>query len=267
MSKSISKTSNHIQRNGKFYTGDLFDGKTVNRLLGTLESQFFNFDITSTEWASGSGVENEETFVAFLSGLLEFSTIIITDFNFVGNRIFCNLIADASGKSFGFISGITEVKGIGELQGLDSIDFSFNNISSFDLNFPLPQETRVLNLNFNQLTSFEQELPNSLEELLIGYNNISSISNDYVFPNNLKRLELYNNNLSVFTTPLPQNLEDIFFDNNNFTLASYASMESWADNLHEGLSGNIISFTGNTDSVSGTNLESILINKGWNVDT
>ena len=40
----MGKTSNHIQRNGEFFTGDLFSGKTTNRILEPAPV-LLNFDI------------------------------------------------------------------------------------------------------------------------------------------------------------------------------------------------------------------------------
>jgi hypothetical protein len=49
------------------------------------------------------------------------------------------------------------------------------------------------------------------------------------------------------------------------TTAGYTASESWANNLHNAPSGGTISFSSNTDSATGTNLEAILTSKGWAV--
>jgi len=52
-------------------------------------------------------------------------------------------------------------------------------------------------------------------------------------------------------------------DDNLITTAGYATMETYANSLNSG--GGIFSFQNNTDSISGTNLETILIAKGITV--
>ena len=48
-------------------------------------------------------------------------------------------------------------------------------------------------------------------------------------------------------------------------LAGYTQSEPWAENLPEATNGGSIEFDGNLDSVSGTNLETILTSKGYTV--
>ena len=76
------------------------------------------------------------------------------------------------------------------------------------------------------------------------------------------------NNMSAFNPNfgLQNSLEVIDLTDNQFTTASYTSMEFWANNLHNAPSGGIIIFSNNIDSVTGTNLEAILISKGWTVN-
>ena len=64
--------------------------------------------------------------------------------------------------------------------------------------------------------------------------------------------------------PFSSSLQNIQFADCSFELFTYTTMEAWANTLHSTSTG-IIDFTGNIDSVSGTNLEAILLSKGWNV--
>jgi hypothetical protein len=56
---------------------------------------------------------------------------------------------------------------------------------------------------------------------------------------------------------------NLIVSNNLLTTSSYATMEAWANNLPN--SNVFVDFSNNIDSVSGTNLEAILISKGWSV--
>jgi hypothetical protein len=64
--------------------------------------------------------------------------------------------------------------------------------------------------------------------------------------------------------PFPSSLQNIQFSNCGFELFTYTAMETWANSLHSTSTG-LVEFTGNIDSVVGTNLEAILLSKGWNV--
>jgi hypothetical protein len=56
---------------------------------------------------------------------------------------------------------------------------------------------------------------------------------------------------------------NLVLSNNLLTTSSYTAMEAWANNLPN--SNVFVDFSNNIDSVSGTNLEVILISKGWSV--
>lgn len=60
---------------------------------------------------------------------------------------------------------------------------------------------------------------------------------------------------------VPFSLQSFILTNNSFTNASYTASEVWANNLTPFVNPCTIDFTGNIDSVIGTNLESILITK------
>jgi hypothetical protein len=85
--------------------------------------------------------------------------------------------------------------------------------------------------------------------------------------NGLEVLFLYNNQIANFnpTIPLPSSLQILVLNNNQFTLAGYTATEAWANSLPVS-TGKTISFQGNSASVSGTNLEAILISKGWTIE-
>ena len=86
-------------------------------------------------------------------------------------------------------------------------------------------------------------------------------------PISLVALLLDNNQIAAFnpTLPLPIGLTTLDFYGNQMTTAGYAASESWA-NLQPSFTSNCnISFSGNSNSVSGTNLKTILISKNATV--
>ena len=82
----------------------------------------------------------------------------------------------------------------------------------------------------------------------------------------LTSLVVSNNPLAPLNmqAPFSTSLQNIQFSNCSFELFTYTTMETWANALHSTSTG-ILDFTGNIDSVAGTNLEAILLSKGWNV--
>ena len=54
----------------------------------------YNFDLTTPNWAS-EGVTDEASFINWLTRK-SFTNIVVTDFNFEGDRIFCNMTADGT---------------------------------------------------------------------------------------------------------------------------------------------------------------------------
>ena len=78
-------------------------------------------------------------------------------------------------------------------------------------------------------------------------------------------LDLHGNNLnSILLNSTFSKVRNATFSGNKLTLSSYVAMESWANNLE--ISDGTMEFIGNIDSVSGTNLETILISKGRTIN-
>ena len=153
----------------------------------------YNFDLTSSRWAS-QRVTDEVSFIDWL-GYKGLTNIVVTDFNFVGDRIFCNMTADGTYYDLS-ISGLVNVDKIGVVSGLTTLDLFSNEIKAFNPPIPLPSSLTTLNLGFNQMT-----------------------------------------------------------------LAGYTASEAWATNQPAFTNPCNVSFIGNFDSVSGTNLEAILLTK------
>ena len=108
-------------------------------------------------------------------------------------------------------------------------------------------------------------MPENTENLYFVNNNGISIFDTNLLTNNLIGLYLNDCSLTSFTPNLPQTIISIELDNNNLNLESYNGMETWANNLNPRNNITTIRFVNNIDSVSGTNLRTILISKNFNV--
>jgi hypothetical protein len=88
---------------------------------------------------------------------------------------------------------------------------------------------------------------------------------NYITVIGLQRLDFRTNQIVAFnpSVALPITLNFLALSQNQMTLNGYTESEPWANGMHTAPSGGFINFNNNTDSVSGTNLESILIAKGW----
>ena len=102
-----------------------------------------------------------------------------------------------------------------------------------------------INLDFNQIVTFDPSLPLS----------------------DLTALTLRSNQIVTFnpTLPLPDSLASIFLNDNQMTTAGYIGSEPWANAMSVIPGRGTVYISGNVDSVSGTDLETILISKGWTV--
>ena len=111
--------------------------------------QTYNFDLTSPKWAS-KGVTDEASFINWLiaKGL---SNIIVTDFNFVGDRIFCNMTANGVIYDLSRL-GLVNADKIGVVNGLINLYLNDNQIVTFNPTIPLPSRLTILDLSYNQMT-------------------------------------------------------------------------------------------------------------------
>ena len=151
------------------------------------------FDLTTPNWAS-QGVTDEASFINWLR-TRGFTNIVVTDFNFVGNRIFCNMTADGTNYDLSNL-GLVNADKIGVVNGLTTLDLSNNQIITFNPTIPLPNTLTTLSLPGNQMT-----------------------------------------------------------------LADYTASETWATNQPAFTNPCNVRFSGNIDSITGTNLEAILLTK------
>ncbi|GIZ10295.1 hypothetical protein [Flavobacterium sp. UMI-01] len=125
-----------------------------------------------------------------------------------------------------------------------------------------------MSIQDNEFTTFPDTIfPAGLVELDAGGNgNITEFDPSNPFPSSLESLGLNSLSLSVFnpTIPLPSTLSYINLQGNDITTSSWNNDTAWINNLGNG--GSIYT-AGNTNTIAGTNSESLLLAKSWTVNT
>ena len=154
----------------------------------------YNFDLNSPNWAS-QGVTDEASFINWLRFINDLTNIVVTDFNFIGDKIFCNMTADGTNYDLSNL-GLVNVDKIGVVNGLTHLRLYDNQIVTFNPSIALPNSLTYLYLNDNQMT-----------------------------------------------------------------LAGYTASEAWANAQPAFTNPCRVYFVGNIDSITGTNLEAILLTK------
>ena len=220
----------------------------------------YNFDLTM-DWSilldnsfNPYPVTNQATFQQWLTNgydslgnfsANDFTNIVITDFVKTGDRIQCNLTADATKFNLSY-NTIVNVEKIGVINGLRRLYLSFNQITNFNPSIALSNSLEELYLANNQIVTFNPSiaLPSSLIELYLSFNQIVDF------------------NPSI---ALPVSLQFLFLSSNQMTTAGYTASEPWA-NTQPSFAGTCnVNLTGNVNSVTGTNLETILLTKNCTI--
>jgi Leucine-rich repeat (LRR) protein len=118
-----------------------------------------------------------------------------------------------------------------------------------------------------QLTNADKiGVVNGLQSLMLFSNQLTSFNPAIDFPD-LTVLIISQNQLSIFNPPvgLPVTMRYLDLNSNEMTTAAYTVMESWANSLLPFTSTCNVLLGGNTDSVSGTTLKTILESKNCTV--
>ena len=260
----------------------------VQELYNTYSERLTNFDVENVDW-SLQGVTDKDSFISFILGKSNYSSVNVGYFEYSTTRIRATITGTGILGLYSFVpssAGITNVNLIG-LNNLETLDLSGNQIVTFNplslpnglrslnlsdniiVNFnpslPLPTTLRVLRLQLNQIVTFNPTLPLpvSLLGLLLQSNQIVTFNPTLPLPSSLSTLRLDSNRIVTFnpTLPLPVSLVNLLLDTNLMTTAGYTGSEPWANNQPSFTNPCRISFNGNTNSVTGTNLESILLTK------
>jgi Leucine-rich repeat (LRR) protein len=235
----------------------------------------YNFDVTAN-WATGDSsypVTDQASFEAFLSERSyeetnDLTSIVITDFQLIGNRLRCNLTASGTMLDISAM-GVSEVLCVGNITGLLFLWLSENNISVFNPTQALPNTVELLALDNNQIVNFNPTLPlpSGLLQLELNVNLVVTFNPTLPLPSGLQRLYIPGNQIVTFnpSIALPNSLQVLDLEYNQMTTAGYTASEPWANGMHTAPSGGTIALSLNTNSASGTNLETILTAKGWTV--
>lgn len=150
---------------------------------------------------------------------------------------------------------------------VDSNDWAGAGITdqnSFNSAFGVNTSAFLLSGNNIKATITGYSLP--VNQLFAGNKNITNVNFFTVVGTAV--IDLSGNLLTDFnpSVPLPTIISQILLNDNSLTTSSYASMETWANGLHIAPDGyGTIDFRENIDSVSGTQLETILVGKSWTV--
>ena len=118
-------------------------------------------------------------------------------------------------------------------------------------------------LQCNLTASAYNSEPATLNLASLGVTEIKAIGNIQ----NLTVLDLRNNQLTYFnpSISLPSTLTNLYLNTNQINTAGYTTSETWANLQNSFTNLCTIRFTSNTNSVTGTNLKSILETKNANV--
>jgi Leucine-rich repeat (LRR) protein len=123
----------------------------------------------------------------------------------------------------------------------------------------------TLQLNLNQIVTFNPSiaLPASLTQLGLGGNQIVTFNPTIALPTNLNDLGLGGNQIVTFnpSIALPNSLQGLDLASNLMTTAGYTTSQTWANAQTSFTSLCAVSFATNVNSITGTNLETILISK------
>jgi len=119
----------------------------------------------------------------------------------------------------------------------------------------------------NTITEFYYALPIGLQNLYLGDNQIVDFNPSIALPIGLQNLNLGNNQIVNFnpSIALPIGLQNLELSVNQMTIAGYTASETWANAQPSFTSSCNVYFTSNIDSVSGTDLETILISKNCTI--
>jgi len=153
---------------------------------------------------------------------------------------------------------------------LQNLSLAVNQIVNFNPTIALPSSLQDLSLIGNQIVNFNPTiaLPASLQYLSLGSNQIATFNPTIALPVSLQNLSLGSNQIVNFnpTIALPSSLQYLSLGSNQIRTSGYAESEVWANAQSNFNNVCNMYFNGNIDSISGTNLEAILISKNCQIN-
>ena len=192
--------------------------------FGKSSAVVYNFDVTAN-W-SGNGVTSAATFVSFMNGR-GMSSIVITAFNLVGNRLQMAYTASATTLDLKFLSVTDYQKGANALSGLQNLDLNFNGLTIFDPIEPCPVNLINLKAVANPISYINTDKINFIIQtiFLAGTNTITSFVLNRSLPN-LNEINLTGNRLSTLgITAVQPNLTVLDLSNGNtFSTFEYGNL-------------------------------------------
>jgi len=149
------------------------------------------------------------------------------------------------------------------------LGLSYNQIVTFNPSIALPNSLISLTLDGNLIVTFNPTiaLPSSLTQLLLQGNQIVTFDPTLSLPSSLIELGLSGNQIVIFnpSNELPISLTQLALDSNQMTTAGFTSSEPWANAQTAFSSTCTVSMFSNINSITGTNLETILLTKNCTI--
>jgi len=256
----MGNVSNKIQSLSSSVGDNEFSG--VGNYIATPELES-NFDVTA-DWSLAS-VTDQASFESLLTSQGA-TSVLVSNFDLTGGRLKALIDTEGIGTlDLSFID-ITEILKIGGFENvMSSIVLIGNLLTTFNPSTPLPSSLTALDLSGNQIATFNPSvaLPNSLTDLDLTNNLLTTFNPSTSLPSSLSSLRLSGNQLTTFNPSIfmPVSLVSLDLSNNSITTAGYTTSETWATAQPSFTNPCDIVFSGNTNSVSGTNLETILLTK------
>jgi Leucine-rich repeat (LRR) protein len=235
---------NKIQDFSSSVSGNAVSG--VNNVLIPLSAEpETNFDVTA-DWSLAS-VTDQASFEAFLTSQGA-TSIVVTYFDLTDGRL--QALIDVEGLN-GLLLNSIEVSEVFKISGFDNslnlVSFSDNQIETFNPTIAIPSSVETLDLSYNSISEFNPSIP---------------------LPSNLIFFTLAFNSLSYFnpSLSLPTSVQLFFLNDNQIATSGYITSEDWATAQPSFSTGCDIFFENNINSVTGTDLETILLTKNTTIN-
>ncbi len=149
-----------------------------------------------------------------------------------------------------------------------SVDGNIANVSNFTLEngrvrFNVETDALELDLSNLYITDVGVIGISGLQQLHLSDNQLTSFNPSIALPSGLLYLDLMNNQLTSFnpSIALPSELLHLELSDNQLTTISYTNAEAWANAQPAFTNPCNVYFGNNINSITGTNLESILLTK------
>ena len=184
----------------------------------------YNFDVTAN-W-SGNGVTSAATFISFMNGR-GMSSIVITAFNLIGNRLQMAYTASATTLDLSFLSVTDYQKGANSVVNIQNLDLNFNGLTIFDPIEPCPVNLFNLSVSFNPISYINTDKINFT--IIYIYAGVTDTLSSFVLNRslpNLQQINLGNNRLSTLgITAVQPNLTFLELGNGNtFSTFEYGNL-------------------------------------------